>query len=377
MKTKKRKFIYLAFILIFIFLFSLLMLKINDSRNYKKNSLINYNNSCKQDSIFIVNKLQNYKNTLYYYKLGWYVNKICLYPNLEITAIKLFENFRNNDPVYRYLLTGNRYILFIKGKNEKKIFRDLIYFDDFKYFTIPFYKNKIKDESILGEDYYVKTKTLSKELYNLPYLRQKDSAFQNNMKQRSDIKKLEDLVNNIGITNKDNIDKRLLTQSCTNNYKSLYKIIKELFIITQMQTLNSSCLSNSIYNNPLSFNNIYEIKNLYDLKMFNLLISDTVSYNINLLCKKTVSDDFIPLREYWDLLNKRFLSEKINEIRKEIVKPNDTVSYFYSYPDLKLMKLKIIDTGNGKIKLEKDYINKEYLWMDSFFGIPINYPISY
>ncbi len=230
---------------------------------------------------------------------------------------------------------------FIKEYGKTNVKRHYYVFDDYIYYY--FTPNYILDTSgITDYDILIENRgnynnetfeyLLSDNFWNIPELRK---LYYNDRTQPDDIKKLENLINNLKL-----FDNYEISSSYHNN------ILKELFILTQVNFLMYSGYGNYYYDNMQSVDDIFTYKNVIQVK-------DTSDI------KKRQWTPY-KIMNKWQKDNINFIMTKLEIIEKEIKEPN--IFYFIT-DDNKLFRLEV-NIINGKIKLKKEYINKHFMQLD-------------
>jgi len=75
----------------------------------------------------------------------------------------------------------------------------------------------------------------------------------------------------------------------------------------------------------------------------------------------------LKLSLYWHHQNKKFLSEKIPDL-KEHLKEEGSFIFITNFPETKVF-LYNISVQKGKVIIKENYINKDYYWSHPYFGI--------
>jgi len=253
---------------------------------------------------------------------------------------------------------GN-WIFFIKEINSTNNRRNIYYSNNKILTTIPNYDSLYYDSELLNLGYYSiiwkdnekknldksfnYTKLFSERFYNLSELRKNDIEYQSKCKLDTSVNQIEQIINNLETFNNFNFN---------NEYQ--VDILKKILKLTQITILsinqNDVEFDCEYINNAFKMYDIKEISNIYELNNFKKQINEKSSPDIE--------ENMVKYK--WLVLNKDFLKTKISEIEKDFNKQN--IFYFYTVNDLKLFKFDIKFNENGKIKIEKNFINKEYLW---------------
>jgi len=236
-----------------------------------------------------------------------------------------------------YDFVNRKYFLFIKEITCTKINRFVLESTDRLAYSIPGY-DSLQDDLILLYDTSKIIHTYSSKLLKAHLLRFEDTTFQNNIKRTTDLKKLEEILNNLDVL--QNFHLSDLQQ---------VDIVKRLFILTQMQILKLNHYCNTIdrLNFILRNFDVEEIKTQKDLQKF----------RERLAMHPTDIDTVI---KTWKLQNQKYITTKLASIEKDFKRNN--IFYFYEYNDLQVFKLEI-KQKNGKIYLKKEHINKEFNWI--------------
>jgi len=228
---------------------------------------------------------------------------------------------------------------FIKEKNNNNINRHLVKFGDFIYYII---YGDYSDTATITRDWeiivdnmrnYDNTNCeslLSPDFWEIPKYRLQNY---NNREKPTDINKLENLVNNL-----ESFENYKIDSEFHNN------ILKELFVLTQISLL--------MYGNYDEYcDNMQSVPKIFSYEnVKNLRTVDQILWKKN---KKTMNK--------WQEDNINFLITKIDTIQAEIESKNN-VFYFFTDDD-KLFRLEI-NLIEGKIKLNKDYVNKHFMQED-------------
>jgi hypothetical protein len=287
--------------------------------------------SSAQDSIFLKNsKIPDFVKRSYFEKTYLWSKTLYDQITVEITMGK------------------KEYYFYVKEIYENKLNRYLCKFDDHKLYFIPEYDSIEYDKNNIALSKFDK---LSADYCNIPTLRRNTSTFNENFKKADDIKVLENLVNQMEIFKNYDIETVFL-----NN------LLKELFILTQVQILNLSEKERDFYNLRRIFNNAnaHEISSDKDLQDFQKKLKSQEG-------KIYGADDVIYYKCSKDI--KKDLLNLIPKIRAEL--KNDNVVYFYTTMDYKLFRFEY-NYINGKFKLKKEHLNKEYLWESPFYPFFFN-----
>ncbi len=238
---------------------------------------------------------------------------------------------------------------FIKeyGKNEIKRFFQI--YDDYIFYLLRnkktrkmdtalsnYYRTFIRaDEEIIyknefNHDNETFEHLLSEKFWNIPEVRK---PLYNKYEPPNDIKKLEELVNELEI-----FENYEINSDYHNN------ILKKLLMLTQVNLVMCSY--------PIDYNtwNIIEYlssnENIIELQGTNEI------YKLKELKDK---------RNKWQKNNIEFLQTKLKTIGQEINEPN--IFYFLTCHDYKLFRFEV-NIIDGKIKLQKEYINKHFMQED-------------
>jgi len=197
-------------------------------------------------------------------------------------------------------------------------------------------------ERCTNPNYY--TNLFSEQFFNLPELRKNDSLYQKYFKDETNLKRLEKIINNMNVFKNFEI----------TNFKQV-DLLTKIVLITLIQPLsidpNDIDFNLGYINENFRLNNIIKIKNQESLNYFKEEIEEEV-YN---------DGNFVRIK--WDKENKDFLKSNFNYIESDYLNPN--IFYFYSYDDLKLIKIIIEIDEVKEIKIKIEYINKEYLWFNN------------
>jgi len=246
----KKYYIYISFILIVIIFAIFLVLRESERPEYSDF----YKQFMQEDSIYFEN-LDISIETGSSYKYTTMVSE-----NLRLSLVPDIPK-KGDFPYF-----SSAYLCFFTEYGKSKINRCFYRFNDKKYFTLPEYNN------INGKEYIYRListegSEISEYFFNLPYIRMTDSIFQNNMKKRTDMKKLEEIINSLEL---DENTKMIIKGGHTPSN------IKELLVITQMQLLNLNPTTYYFWNRRNFIRgNVYEI-NFITIKEFKKIVKDTL-----------------------------------------------------------------------------------------------------
>ncbi len=236
-----------------------------------------------------------------------------------------------------HLIDGNR--CFIKEYTCSGFNRFFFVFNDyFSYAMWPDYPEKFEDKKHIFGRKLVDSSFISKlsdKFWNIPELRE---PLYIKKKEPNDIKKIEELINNLDIFNDFSLD---------SDYHK--KILSELFIFTQISIMSlDDKHANMLYN----LENTIRIESNTDIEFLEFYLNRY--------------DKF--MENKWEVNNRKYIKSVLPTIKKELA--SNSVMYFYTVPDLKLFRLTIKIDSDKKIVLNKKYMNKKYMWFDSFYFFP-------
>jgi len=169
------------------------------------------------------------------------------------------------------------------------------------------------------------------------------------LKQNHDLKQLEALLNELPYFKDFQFENKMQVSSLLN-----------LFKFTQIALINSLYCYKDATDRSL----------LLKGTLIHLIKSDDEFNDF----KNRVTDTIIPLKksitEFWIINNLKFLHCKLEMIKKDFKEKN--IFYFYTTPDFKLFRLEVL-LDRDKLKLKREYINRDYYWFNAFNGISDNY----
>ncbi len=256
----------------------------------------------------------------------------------------LWHGILNDQIIYYVVRDKHDFHFFFKEIRQDHIRRFFYTFNDNALYFVPEYDSLHYDYQRVSNNYY---SFVSSKFYKIPELRKKNKKYNEIIKNATDIKKLEKLVNEMTIFNNLSFDD-----------DALIDLLKKMFIITQMQIINVSENEKYVYYKVIfGIENAYEIKTKKDLEVFQKRLHDDYSiYRLGIF-------NYFFFEKY-SFNVKKNLQGKLKNIKKDY--QYKSVFYFYTLNDFKLFRLKI-KIENGKIFLIKNYINSEYLWSSWYY----------
>ncbi len=166
--------------------------------------------------------------------------------------------------------------------------------------------------------------------------------YENNKPKLDDIKKLENLVNKLEIFDNFSLESEFHR-----------RLLNEIFMLTQIGFIISqpSC----------GFNGGEALSRVHSKYFIKLIKNRDDFYDFESGLSDESYTTFGDKKNKWQFNNSKFTMQYLPMIEKEYLMLN--YDYFHTRNSFKLFKLTVGIIDN-RIVLEKEYINKQYMWLD-------------